>query len=191
MPVGRPAVDPVRDRDTLLDHPTRRHVARLCRAQPRSVTELARALRIAPPGIRTTVEHMEEWGVLYIAGRTKRRAATYGLTQSWQADLAAAVKRHEPELLEGQPLLWVAPGASAHAADGLLKTGTGDVAWLISFGDRGAMLVGLLDETPDARTKQMRKAADPSNGECIAVNVRDLVKGESVDAFVRGMRANP
>lgn len=189
MSRGRPSIDPVRDRDVLLDHPTRRRIARLCRARPRSVTELAKALQVAPPALRTTVENMEEWKILCISGKTKRGAATYTLSRQWHRDLAAAIRRHAPEFLEDQHLLRVASGGVRDAAQGLLRVGTDDIAWAVALDGGDSLLVGLVDATSNSRAEQLRAAAESPAAECVAARVRDVVAGQSFEDFARGVRA--
>jgi hypothetical protein len=176
---GRPSIDPERDRDSILDHPTRRAIARRCRARPHSVTDLSHVIGMVREALKPTVENMEGWGILEIVGKTGRGAPIYALAPAWVSDLREAIRRNTPDFVEGQPLQWI--GRALTRGDiAELDTISSKVAWSLSLRGGDAILISLVDDaSAPAKTT-------PGQGGL----VEQIVAGENFAPFLQGVAAN-
>lgn len=162
LALPRHKFDPVRDRATILRHPTRRQIARLCRSSARTISWLATNLDMEDGALRGTVKQMHEWGVLGPGVDSAPARRTFVLTPSWRPALADATRRAPPQdLLEGDWALLVRhPRASGADPDDLPPV----AAWIIEFAQQRTALVGLVDGAPAgsaaaARTQLHREGA--------------------------------
>jgi len=187
--MARRSIDPVRDREILLDHQTRRAIARVCRANERTTSEIAKAIGRAPQAIASTIENMVRWGVLDRRGKNKRGADVFKLADAWQPDLRAAIGRNAPEIAHSQGVLWIKAGGASRAAAGLLQHDTGDVAWAISLKGNRGLLVGLQDEVREEAVEDLCERARQAGAECEAGHVEAVISGDEFLPFAKGLRA--
>jgi hypothetical protein len=128
------------DRRTIIRHPTRLALARLCRRSPRTISELCDLMGMEDGALRGTVKQMKDWTVLLEAPGSNSRRRVYHFSSAWDPELAEAVRRHRPlDLLTGQRavLLDAAPPADAQLDD---------VSWVLEFDGGERSLLAVADD---------------------------------------------
>jgi|GEM_PF-2683248 len=187
MPGGRPKIDPVRDRDTLLDHPTRRAIAKACRRHPCSVGDLERTVR--RKSLKNQVEKMELWGILEAVATNSRGKPEYALASGWAARLEAASARSASTALDGQSFVVLAQPNLASAARCLAREHADDLAWVGVLGRREGLLLGV-DEEGAASLSEIEETLRSAGIECELRPIRSSASGASIEPFLRGFGAD-
>jgi len=173
--VAKRKFDPHRDRQVILQHATRRQVARHCRQQARTVTWLATALGMEDGALRGTVKQMAEWGVLVDGADSSPSRRTFGLHEGWRQDLDEALGAVPPQdlLAGGRAILVEAPGTK-----GLPKTLPTSAAWLVEFKRQKLALLGLLDS---ATAAEARRASDACQDAGLVATALRVTAARSAD----------
>jgi hypothetical protein len=186
MPPGRPKIDPVRDRATLLDHPTRRAIARACRQRPCSVGELEKAAR--KRSLKKMVDTMERWEILKRVGPASRGKPQFALARGWSGELDAAIARNASTALNGQTFVVLAQPGLASAAQCLAREHADDLSWVGVLGQREGLLISF-EEDGDASASKIEETLRGSGIECELRPVDSAASGAEIAPFLRGFGA--
>jgi hypothetical protein len=187
MPPGRPKIDPVRDRDTLLDHATRRAIARLCRQKPSSVGGLEKS--VGKKSLKGQVETMESWGILKAVGMNSRGKPKYVLTPAWAPNLDEAVARNTSAVLDSQSFIVLAPPDLDAAAQCLAREHADHLSWVGVVGAREGLLIGV-GSGGDASVAEIEESLRTSGIECKVNSIGVAASGSGVAPFLRGFGAD-
>jgi hypothetical protein len=186
--MSRPNIDPDRERATLLDHPTRRAIARVCRAEPSSVAEIER--KLGRKGLYKTVEKLAEWSVLVPRGSTLRGSPKYALDSSWSGELDAALRRISSALVADQRLVLLARPNLSDAAQCLAREHAEDVAWIGVLGAREGLVLGVHDSAGRSPIPEMRETLREAGVDCELKTIGPSAAGDEIAPFLRGFGAD-
>lgn len=184
---GRKPIDPARDRETILDHATRRAIARRCRREPKTARDLAVELGRSVAEIRSVSESLREWGVLQEVRSADGDARLYVLSDDWRGDVSAAMRRHAPAFVGGQRAVLVRPQSVQAAARRLKDYVADEVSGAIPFEDGRGLLLTLDELTDDARAQQIVAGLELGPGEAELVTVAEPIRGDAVAAYARSI----
>jgi hypothetical protein len=185
--MSRPSIDPNRDREKILDHSTRRKIARACRRRPQSVSELEKAL--GSKGLHATVRKLEEWGVLIPVGATVRGSDTFALAPEWSAQLDAAISRNASALVADQRLVILGHRNLAAAARCLAAAHADEMAWVGVLGEREGLVIGIEQLPAGSSISAMKQTLRQAGVDCELTEIGDPTTGAEVGPFLRGLGA--
>jgi hypothetical protein len=184
--MARPATDPKRDRQTLLDQPTRRAIARACCLRPHSVAELERSL--GRKSLQAIVGRLEQWDVLVPAGTTPRGSQRFSLAKTWEQDLDAAISRSNLMSFSGQRLVLIGKSDISAAAACLARQHAGDLSWVGVLGQGDGLLVGV-EDAREPSPSELRQSLLDAGIECELTSVDEPATGEEIEPYLRGLGA--
>lgn len=182
--MSRPRINPDRDRATLLDHPRRRAIARICRADPSSVAEIER--KLGYKGLYKTVENLVDWRVLVPIGSTSRGSPRYVLASSWSDELDAALRRTTYALVADQQLVLLARPNLSDAARCLAQEHAEDLTWIGVLGEREALVFGVHDSADRSLVPEMQETLRAAGVDCELKTIGHSAVGGEVAPFLRG-----
>jgi hypothetical protein len=185
--MSRPPIDPVRDRATLLNHPRRRAIARVCRGRPSSVAQIEHALGCK--GLQKNVEKLAKWEVLEAAGSTSRGSPRYALNVSWLGELNAAIRRNSSAVIADQRLVLLARSNLSDAARCLAREHADNLAWVGVLGEREGLVLGVDASDRKSRISEMRRSLREAGVDCELKMIDRSAAGDEVAPFLRGFGA--
>jgi hypothetical protein len=182
--MSRPPIDPIRDREVLLDQPKRRAIAKTCRRRPSSVAEIERALGCR--GLQKTVGKLVEWKVLVPVGVTTRGSPRYTLDKSWSDELDTAIRRNSSTVAGDQRLVLLARSNLSDAARCLAREHAHELAWVGILGEREGLVLAIDSSDTKSRISEMQQSLREAGLDCELKTIGLSATGDEVAPFLRG-----
>lgn len=180
--MARRALDPVRDRTKVFDHPTRRAVARLCRQSPQTIYGMQRRLGRPDGELREIVKRLHGWGVLKETPESTKTRRVYSFDHAWDDDLTSALRRHTPIWFEGQQVLLVRPHGVSAAFKRLASSDDQRLQWGIALRDGRGLVLGLDEQLSNADAEALSHELSTRTGSCELTTVDQVLPASELAA---------